>query len=98
MRIVGLVDDPDRGAAECGPSTLRQPGDIGAADDDVASAGRRQPTHQAEQRALARARAAGDRDKLTRLHAELRAPQRDGLDVAVFIDFVEVVQGDKRFH
>ena len=85
------ADDP---APEARPLRVRDAAQVVARDDRPA---RRRDVHAAEdpeQRGLAAARGADDRDHLARLHEQVEALERDDLEVRELVDPDEPVAGD----
>ena len=64
-------------------------GDISTVDDDLPGAGQGQSAKQVEQGGFARSGASPDGEKLAGLDGQVGAPQGNGFNLAVFVDFVE---------
>jgi hypothetical protein len=76
--LAALRDLPD---AEIADAVRRQPGNVGPAQHDAAPGGMMHACNRADQRGLARAVRAHDRDDRTLLHLQRHAVQRLGVAV-----------------
>src|SRR3954467_3058815 len=87
--MMELVDEAERAVAHRTALRFTQAAECRAVDDDLAARGRIEPTEEVQQRALAGAGRADDRDALAALYREIDAQQHRHLQRSAVVRFGE---------